>query len=269
MRKLLAIVLCAALCLSFAGCGETDSGDRVAALCETGRHLLEEGNYSEASDTFTQAVELDPKCAEAYIGRGDACTALGMPRAAAENYEAALSCSVGDAELFHKLLDVYIVSGKAEEATALVERAYSVTGDESFLSVVVRPYDNVETVQLIDEDDAQQFLYRYSDLFFDRPFSFDPAKDDISVFLEELYEDEEIESLGLSSDTELDSREFDELKGLIERYDSNLYSSGWDTLEYEQGQHPGLVLCITNDRLQQCVDDFFGENRVNVREGGE
>lgn len=37
-----------------------------------GVRYLSEGNYEEAIIAFTAAIEIDPKRAEAYVGRGDA-----------------------------------------------------------------------------------------------------------------------------------------------------------------------------------------------------
>ena len=61
---------------------------------DLGMRYLTEGNYEEAIVAFTAAIEIDPKRAELYVGRGDAYVGLAQSAeskdAAAEYYQAAL-----------------------------------------------------------------------------------------------------------------------------------------------------------------------------------
>ena len=43
---------------------------------DLGMRYLIEGNYSEAIVAFTSAIEIDPKIAPAYVGRGDTYFAI-------------------------------------------------------------------------------------------------------------------------------------------------------------------------------------------------
>lgn len=57
---------------------------------DLGVRYLSDGNYEEAIIAFTAAIEIDPKRAEAFLGRGDAYEELGDLERAAADYQAAL-----------------------------------------------------------------------------------------------------------------------------------------------------------------------------------
>ena len=82
---------------------------------DLGVRYLSEGNYEEAIIAFTAAIEIDPKQAPAYVGRGDAYTAQGKTLAditkayelyqkAAADYEQAVT--LGSADVQSKLDDL-------------------------------------------------------------------------------------------------------------------------------------------------------------------
>ncbi len=75
IKKTLALILCAAMCLTFFGCG----GDSPEMLCRLGDRYMNEGEYFKAADAFGQAINIDPACAEAYEGRADAYIGLDNP----------------------------------------------------------------------------------------------------------------------------------------------------------------------------------------------
>ncbi len=258
MKKLFAVVLCAALCLSFAGCGAADKDRMAAALCETGRRLLEEGDRYGALDAFTQAVELDPACAEAYIGRGDAYAALDKQRSAAEDYEAALSCSVGDAELFQKLIDIYTALGREEDAADAVERAYAATGDERFNADGSAPEDSV--TQLMDEVDLIEFLVRYTGFFSSAASMYNPDWNDPGyvIYLQCLYHNPA--SLPLPQSEKLGGSELSELASLAGQTDGYLADA------IERWPERTVIFAASNDTLQRYIDRFFGAGHTDVRE---
>ncbi len=65
-----------------------------------------EGLYKEAFEDFTQAINLNPDFAEAYIARADARTLIEDKQGA-----------VAD---FHKAIDIYKARGKSEIANMLL-----------------------------------------------------------------------------------------------------------------------------------------------------
>ena len=67
-RAAAAVILLLSLLVS---CGQSQES-RWQEQYDLGMRYLSQGNYQEAVIAFTAAIEIDPKRAEALIGRGDA-----------------------------------------------------------------------------------------------------------------------------------------------------------------------------------------------------
>lgn len=87
---------------------------------DLGMRYLAEGNYSEAIVAFTLAIEIDPKQAPAYVGRGDAYagfvgTKQGESQArdnlekAADDYGEAIELNPENADYYIKRGDAYVL----------------------------------------------------------------------------------------------------------------------------------------------------------------
>ena len=102
---------------------------------DLGMRYLSEGNYEEAIIAFTAAIEIDPKRAEAYIGRGDAYIAFeetdSALNAAIKDYQTALELDKELAEAYSKLADCFIKQGNIANALELLRKGYEMTNDES------------------------------------------------------------------------------------------------------------------------------------------
>ncbi len=87
---------------------------------DLGVRYLEEGNYEEAIIAFSAAIEIDPKRAEAYVGRGDAYVLSGETEenltAAQSDYEASLGLDVSLEDVRLKLADIYTRQGELAKA---------------------------------------------------------------------------------------------------------------------------------------------------------
>ena len=93
MRKCVCLLLsCLLLVLPLSACG--GQGGTWQEQYDLGVRYLSEGNYEEAIIAFTAAIDIDPKRAEAYVGRGDAYIGSGETEdnlaTALADYEAAL-----------------------------------------------------------------------------------------------------------------------------------------------------------------------------------
>lgn len=78
MKRFFYILLAALLLLTLAACQKAPEAAEPAdeapgwqAKYDLGVRYLSEGNYQEAIIAFTAAIEIDPKRAEAFLGRGD------------------------------------------------------------------------------------------------------------------------------------------------------------------------------------------------------
>lgn len=120
---------------------------------DLGVRYLSEGNYEEAILAFTAAIEIDPKRAPAYVGRGDTYVLSGVTEenlaAAKADYETAIELDETSAEAYLGLADVYLSMGDKGTAIATLERGYAITNDENILSKleqVCKPDGASETI---------------------------------------------------------------------------------------------------------------------------
>lgn len=125
-----------------------DDGPTWEEQYDLGLRYLSDGNYEEAIIAFTAAIEIDPKRAPAYVGRGDAYSgtaqkltgqaedgelpdeAVSSYGSAVADYLAALDLDESTAEVYRKAAEVYVTLGDLDSAVALLERGISATGDE-------------------------------------------------------------------------------------------------------------------------------------------
>ena len=107
---------------------------------------LTDGNYEEAILAFTAAIDIDPKQALAYVGRGDAYMAGidldaelsgdawdACDRAVAD-YLAALDLDETLDDVYYKAAEVCLALGDTEAARDILRRGYDATGDEGMLT---------------------------------------------------------------------------------------------------------------------------------------
>ena len=124
MRKFIALVTVLVLLLCLCACTAAQPADQGAGASQgptwqeqydLGVRYLSEGNYEEAILAFTAAIEIDPKQAPAYVGRGDAYVKSGETEsnlaAAKADYETAIEWDEISAEAYLGLADVYIRQG--------------------------------------------------------------------------------------------------------------------------------------------------------------
>ena len=105
---------------------EPSQGPTWQEQYDLGVRYLSEGNYQEAILTFSAAIEIDPKRAPAYVGRGDAYAKSGETEehlsAAKADYEKAIELDESSAEAYLGLADVYIRQGDVEKAMEILQR---------------------------------------------------------------------------------------------------------------------------------------------------
>ena len=125
MKRTISLLLALVLLLTLCACGKK-SGTGWQEQYDLGVRYLSEENYEEAVIAFTAAIEIDPKRAEAYVGRGSAYIGCGET---AENLAAALAdyemaVSLGDKTLDEKIETLRIRLASIE-ALPLLEELYS------------------------------------------------------------------------------------------------------------------------------------------------
>lgn len=103
---------------------------------DLGVRYLSEGNYEEAIIAFTAAIEIDPKQAPAYVGRGDAYVLSGETEnnlaAAQVDYEKAIELDNTITDAYLSLADVYIRQENYDKALEILRRGLEKT-EEYFI----------------------------------------------------------------------------------------------------------------------------------------
>ena len=110
MKRFFYILLAALLLLTLAACAKTPAAELTTEPADEapdwqtkydlGVRYLSEGKYEEAILAFTAAIEIDPKRAEAFLGRGDTYEKLVDLERAAADYRVALELEPNaDAEI--------------------------------------------------------------------------------------------------------------------------------------------------------------------------
>lgn len=136
MKRTLLCILSMALLLSACG-NHADSQNKPDTPTwqeqyDLGVRYLSEGNYEEAIIAFTAAIEIDPKQALAYIGRGGAYVQSGETKknlaVAQEDYEMAIKLDETNVDAYLGLADVHIRLGSFDVAEEILQRALEKTG---------------------------------------------------------------------------------------------------------------------------------------------
>ena len=138
---------------------------------DLGVRYLEEGSYEEAIIAFTAAIEIDPKRAEAYVGRGDVYIGLGETEenlaAAQSDYEVAIKLDEANANAYLGLANIYVCRGNLEKALDILREALDRTGNNQMIAEKIEELEN-KILPSMDADGTA---------FFETVFSMMQAKD--------------------------------------------------------------------------------------------
>ena len=139
MRRMCSFVLALILMLGLISCTQSTEA-RWQEQYDLGVRYLSEGNYEEAIIAFTVAIEIDPKQAPAYVGRGDAYIGTGETEenlnSALEDYLKATELEPDDADTYAKAAEVYILLGQIDEARSLLEQGFANTNSDILKSML-------------------------------------------------------------------------------------------------------------------------------------
>lgn len=142
MKKCWLLIFLPAFLLSLCACSQDTNGQisnteqmTWQEQYDLGVRYLSEGNYEEAIIAFTAAIEINPKQALAYVGRGDAYVGLGETEenlaAAQADYETAIGLDETTVAAYLGLAEIYIKRGEHEKAREILKRALEKLGDNS------------------------------------------------------------------------------------------------------------------------------------------
>lgn len=146
---LMTLVLFLPACIAAQPKGQGDKPSQGSAWQEQydlGVRYLSEGNYQEAIIAFTAAIEIDPKQAPAYVGRGDAYVLSGETEenlaAAKADYETAIELDETIAEAYLGLADVYIRQGDYDKALEMLRQGLEKTNGDQEIATKIAAIEN-------------------------------------------------------------------------------------------------------------------------------
>lgn len=142
MKRLVFILATAILFLG--ACGQGARSDELSGSAvglswqeqyDLGVRYLSEGKYEEAIIAFTAAIEIDPKQAPAYVGRGNAYVHSGKTDgnlvAAQADYEKAIELDGSDSDAYLGLANIYLSMGNTEMALQVLNDALDAVNNVS------------------------------------------------------------------------------------------------------------------------------------------
>jgi len=124
--------------------------NRLSRQLDLGQKYLEEQNYEQAVVAFNEAIEIDNKCLEAYVGGIKAYLQIGSDEELQEFYEKALEVSrsqEGDVldvnieyikEIYSLAPDVY--DENSDKVIAVLEEGLELTNDEEIKQLLINIY---------------------------------------------------------------------------------------------------------------------------------
>lgn len=151
MKRIISMFVALAFVVGVSACGQkTPTWQEQYDL---GIRYLDEGNYEEAIIAFTAAIEIDPKQAPAYVGRGDAYIGSGETEenlaAAQADYEQAIELDETKARAYLGLADVYIRMGEYDKALEILKNALEKTNSDQAIADKIA---EMESGNIVDDD---------------------------------------------------------------------------------------------------------------------
>jgi tetratricopeptide (TPR) repeat protein len=128
------LILATGLALSLAACGGAQS--RYASHLQRGQEYFAQGNLTKAGIEFRNALQIQPKAAQALYLSGRVAELRGDPRAAAGLYQAAMDAQPDLLAARVGLARVYLLGGATDRALKLVEPALAAHPDDPELLTV-------------------------------------------------------------------------------------------------------------------------------------
>lgn len=165
--------LCLLIIIGFvlSSCGQSME-DQSGAKAETtwqeqydlGIRYLSEGNYAEAIIAFTAAIEIDPKQASAYVGRGQAYIFSGETEdnltAAQADYEKSIELDETNSDAYLGLADVYIRRGDYDKALEILREGLEKTGKAAAIAGKI---SEIESGSIADSSGTVHRISRYNE----------------------------------------------------------------------------------------------------------
>ncbi|MGC2422846.1 MAG: tetratricopeptide repeat protein [Nitrospirota bacterium] len=104
------------------GCAKKAPQD-AGKLIQDGLQSYKQGDYQKAMDMFTQAVDADPKNAEAHFFKGNCLALLGKKQEAIAEYDKSIQLAPNVPQPYYNEGNAYASLGKDKEALEAFDKA--------------------------------------------------------------------------------------------------------------------------------------------------
>ena len=104
------------------GCAKKAPQD-ANKLIQDGIQAYKQGDYQKAMDTFNQAVDADPKNAEAHFFKGNCLALLGKKQEAIAEYDKSIQLAPNVPQPYYNEGNAYASLGKDKEALDAFDKA--------------------------------------------------------------------------------------------------------------------------------------------------
>ena len=145
MRKLKWLLCLIVLLVFLPACGKS-TAEKWQEQYDLGQQYLLEENYEEAIVAFTAAIEIDPKQADAYIGRGDAYILSGETEEhltqALADYRQVLELDEKSISAYLGIADVYIRQGDYDAALEILNEGLEKTGENEEIAAKIEEIES-------------------------------------------------------------------------------------------------------------------------------
>ena len=167
MKRALFFFSAFALSITLSACGQQDL--TWQEQYDLGVRYLSEGNYEEAIIAFTSAIEIDPKQALAYVGRGDAYVGSGETEetlsTAQADYEIAIELDGMCSTAYLGLAEISILQNDVNNAILILQKGLDATGDSALQQKILdlqnsegTEYNRFEHMLIAGETDKKGIL---------------------------------------------------------------------------------------------------------------
>lgn len=156
MRKACCLLLSVTILWGIIGCSkrtETTWQEQYGL----GMRYLSEGNYAEAIIAFTAAIDIDPKQADAYLGRAEAYFGIDEVDLAVADFEAAVAMDETNEAIYLGIADLCLSVERADLAVDFLQRGAERTSSEEILEqldALQREAEGASPEETLDQPDS-------------------------------------------------------------------------------------------------------------------
>lgn len=128
--------------------GNGEGSQPLEEALSLGERYMEELDYGNAVEAYNEAIRIDPKNKQAYLGLAQAYSGSGEYDQAEVAYRELLNLDASNAEAYRELAEMYIRLDQLEDAKSLLEQAVQQTDSEELQQLYAETTPKAPTFSL-------------------------------------------------------------------------------------------------------------------------